>query len=56
MRLRPGIAPVALVAVCLLGCLSADTERPHLKANLEAHVSYLASDELEGRLVGTPGI
>jgi aminopeptidase YwaD len=56
MKARAGIAPVALAAVCLLGCLAADTERPHLEANLEAHVAYLASDELEGRLVGTPGI
>ncbi len=56
MKARLELAPVALAAVCLLGCLAADTESPHLKANLEAHVSYLASGMLEGRLVGTPGI
>jgi len=56
MKTGLAIALTSLAAASLLGCLAADTERSHLKANLEEHVTYLASDALEGRLVGTPGI
>jgi hypothetical protein len=37
------------------GCSAADTP-PDLAGMLQDHVRYLASDSLEGRLVGTPGI
>jgi hypothetical protein len=56
MKTRLGFALGLLAGACLLGCLAADTARPDLEANLEAHVAYLASEELEGRLVGTAGI
>jgi hypothetical protein len=56
MSPRPALFVATLGAVCLIGCLGADTERPHIRANLEAHVRYLADEAQEGRLVGTPGI
>ncbi len=56
MRHKLGLFPASLAAVCLLGCPAAAYDMAHTRANLEAHVSYLASAELEGRLVGTPGI
>ena len=56
MKSRLALAVVALAAVGLAGCLTKDTRSDILKANLESHIRFLASDSLEGRLVGTPGI
>jgi hypothetical protein len=56
MKRGLGLAYGLFAGACMLGCLAADTERPDLEANLKAHVAYLASEDLEGRLVGTPGI
>lgn len=56
MKSRFGLALVVLAALGLPSCLTGDTKRDVLTGNLKAHVTYLASDSLEGRLVGTPGI
>ena len=45
-----------LIAISILGCTTGDTCKAGLPDRLRAHVEYLASDSLEGRLVGTPGI
>ena len=40
----------------LISCPQAETAPPDLAETLESHVRFLASDSLEGRLPGTPGI
>jgi hypothetical protein len=45
-----------MVAFLLTDCPSAETAPADLTETLESHVKFLASDSLEGRLPGTPGI
>ena len=47
---------LSLVGVLVLGSPCGSIPRADLVESLRAHVVYLASDSLEGRLVGTPGI
>jgi aminopeptidase YwaD len=47
---------LALVGVLILGSPCGSIPRADLVESLRTHVVYLASDSLEGRLVGTPGI
>ncbi len=49
------VLAIWLVAV-VTGCSAGDNAPEDLAGTLEQHVRYLASDSLEGRLVGTPGI
>lgn len=56
MKARTAIAFLLLATAAIPGCLTADTAGDTLRTGLEAHVAYLASDSLEGRFVGTPGI
>jgi hypothetical protein len=49
------VAGVALITALLVGAVSVYAEGG-LEACLQAHVAYLASDSLEGRLIGTAAI
>ena len=44
------------LAVAVIGCPIGRTSTADLRESLKSHVMYLASDSLEGRLPGTPGI
>lgn len=54
MTRRQMLSVAIALSILALGCPASGT--PSLSEDLEAHVAYLASDSLEGRLVGTPGI
>jgi aminopeptidase YwaD len=56
MKAKIGVAIVLFAALSLAGCLTVDSGKDALRANLRSLVTFLASDSLEGRLVGTPGI
>jgi aminopeptidase YwaD len=56
MKVRLGLGLFLLGASGILGCLTAGTPTDALRENLKSHITYLASDSLGGRFVGTPGI
>ncbi|MGD8627775.1 MAG: M20/M25/M40 family metallo-hydrolase, partial [bacterium] len=56
MRRTLSVGFLISLAFVLMYCPSGRTSGTDLAGTLESHVRYLASDSLEGRLPGTPGI
>jgi aminopeptidase YwaD len=56
MTRRAHLTLGVLTAIVILGCVGGDISTAGFPDRLRAHAEYLASDSLEGRLIGTPGI
>lgn len=57
MKYRKYLGSIVIVSVLLSVCVSVRAQKPNEPSadNLRRHVTYLASDHLEGRRTGTPG-
>lgn len=55
-QLTPNTTVGRLLALGLALALAAGCASPKAASSFQAHVDYLASDDLEGRAIGTPGI